>query len=170
MENNQNTAFVELYTTNYIRIRAFILSLVPNITEADDIMQETSRVMWQKFDQYQPGTNFASWAVTIAKYEVLKYRRTYNSKVPLGSDVIEIMADETKGPDIEENERLDALKGCLKKLNEKDHSLIRHRFEQKTTARELSKQYGVAMNTIYRNEIRILRVLQSCIKKSLRAT
>ena len=166
-DNKDNSIFVQLYSSNFIRIRAFILSLVPNVTEAEDILQETARVMWQKFDQYEPGTNFASWAVTIAKFEVLKYRRKYNSKAPLGSDILDIIAEEDHGPKIEENERLEALRGCLKKLNDKDQNLIRFRFEQRITARELSKQIGVAMNTIYRNELRIMRTLQHCINRTI---
>ncbi len=168
--NEHNNAFVELYSSNFIRIRAFILSLVPNVNEADDILQETSKIMWQKFDQYQPGTNFCSWAVTIAKYEILKYRRDHHSRVPFGSDIIEILAEECQGPVFQDDERLDALRGCLKKLNPKDQHFIQFRFEHKKTARELSKQIGVAMNTIYRNELRILHHLQRCINKTLGVT
>ena len=47
--NENKSSFVELYSSNYNRIKYSILSLVPNANEADDIMQETSRVMWEKF-------------------------------------------------------------------------------------------------------------------------
>ena len=163
----KNSTFVELYSSNYNRIRSFILTLVPNTSEADDILQETSRVMWEKFDQFEPGTNFTSWAVTIAKFQVLKYRKKFNPKVPLSSEILDTLSDDFSHPLEKENEQLDALRGCLKKLPEKDYNLIKSRFEHKKTARELSQQIGVAMNTIYRNESRVLSLLQNCIYKTL---
>ena len=166
-DSNNNSTFVELYSLNYNRIRSFILTLVPNTAEADDILQETSRVMWEKFDQFQPGTNFASWAVTIAKFQVLKYRKKFNPKVPLSTEIIDTLSDDFNRPMEKENEQLDALRICLKKLEKKDYNLIQSRFEQKKTARELSKQVGVAMNTIYRNESRIISILQNCVYKTL---
>ncbi len=165
----KNSTFVELYSSNYNRIRSFILMMVPNTSEADDILQETSRIMWEKFQQYEPGTNFVSWGVTIAKYQVLKYRKNYNSKVPLSSEIIDKLSEDFESPLDRENDQLDALRGCLKKLEKKDYHLIQSRFEHKKTARELSQQIGVAMNTIYRNESRVLYLLQRCIYKTLGA-
>ena len=121
----------------------------------------------EKFDQFQPGTNFVSWAVTIAKFQVLKYRKKFNPKVPLSSEIIDTLSDDYNGPLDKEDEQLDALRHCMKKLNGKDYNLIKSRFEHKKTARELSQQIGVAMNTIYRNESRVLALLQNCVYKTL---
>ena len=165
--NDRSSIFVELFSSNYNRIKSFILTLVPNTSDADDIMQETSRIMWEKFDQFEIGTNFVSWAFTIAKYQVLSYRKKYNTKVPLSPELIEIIANESAQPLEKEQERLDALRGCIKKLNLKDRALLDYRFVKRKTARELSAQIGVVMNTIYRNESRILTLLMKCIYKNL---
>lgn len=165
--DNRNRIFVELFSSNYNRIRSFILTIVPNISDADDILQETSKIMWEKFDQFEIGTNFVSWAVTIAKYQALNFRKKYNPKAPLSTDLVELLADESEDFLEDENERLEALQGCLKKLQKKDMNLIKNRFVQRKTARELSKEIGVAMNTIYRNESRILSLLLNCIQQTL---
>ncbi len=165
--NNRSGTFVDLFSSNYNRIKSFILTLVPNTSDADDIMQETSKIMWEKFDRFEIGTNFVAWAFTIAKYQVLSHRKKYNIKVPLSLELIEIIADESAHPLEKEQERLDALRGCIKKLNLKDRALLDHRFVKRKTAHELSSQIGVAMNTIYRNESRILTLLMKCIYKKL---
>ena len=61
--------------SNQKRIYAFILGMVPNYQDAEDLFQETILVMWSKFDQFQRGTSFASWGATVAKYQILNARR-----------------------------------------------------------------------------------------------
>ncbi len=165
--NEGNVAFLELFTSNYSRIRAYIFALVPNSSDADDIFQETSKILWEKFEKFEIGTNFCAWAITIAKLQVLKYRSKYNTKVQLSSDMIELLSKESFKLLDNESDRLDALRSCLKKLKDKDQLLINYRFVQKKTARELSMLIGVAMNTIYRNESRILSLLMKCICRKL---
>ena len=160
-------SFVELYSSNYNRIKHTILSLVPNVNEAEDIMQETSRVMWEKFDQFKIGTNFAAWAITIARFQIMKYRSKFNSKVNLDPDVVDMLIEDSKKTLAEDDQRIDALRKCLNKLEIKDQKLIKSRFELKMTAKELSKENGVAMNTIYRHESRILSLLFGCIRRTI---
>ena len=121
----------------------------------------------RSFDQFEIGTNFVAWAVTIARFQVLKYRREFNSKIELNSDILALMVEDASNPIEKEDLRMDALRACLSKLEDKDSKLIKARFEQKKTARELSKENGVAMNTIYRNESRIFSLLFGCIRRAV---
>ena len=41
------------------RIFAYILTLVPHGADAEDIMQETASVAWEKFGTFKEGTDFA---------------------------------------------------------------------------------------------------------------
>ncbi len=166
----KNEFFAEMFSLNYRHIMSFIYTLVPNSSDADDIMQETARVMWEKIDDFEVGTNFVAWALTIAKYQVLSYRKKYHSKVSFNLDLIETLSQEAEDPPLQNHHRLDALRRCLQKLDQKDRKLIFYRFEKRFTAKMLSKQIGVAMNTIYRNESRILHRLLNCVQKTLRTT
>src|SRR5579872_6953512 len=65
--------FVRLFLQNQKRIHGLILALVPRSPDADDILQEASAVLWQKFGEFKLGTNFAAWALRIARYQVLAY-------------------------------------------------------------------------------------------------
>ena len=67
--------FISLLTVNYPRIKSFIFCRVPNQVDSEDIMQEATALMWEKFDQFEPGTNFLAWALTIARFKILSYRR-----------------------------------------------------------------------------------------------
>lgn len=70
--------FVRLFAQYEGNVRAFVTSLLPNWEGVDEVMQETSIVLWRKFDEFdpdRPGSKFTDWAFMIARYEVLKYRR-----------------------------------------------------------------------------------------------
>jgi RNA polymerase sigma-70 factor (ECF subfamily) len=52
--------FVQLFAQSSRRIYAYIRTLVPNQADAEDVFQETSKVLWEKFADYEIGTDFCS--------------------------------------------------------------------------------------------------------------
>ena len=67
--------FAELLTHHQGQLLGYIYSLVRNLDDADDLFQQTSLVLWDKFDQYDPSRTFAAWACGVARYEVLNFLR-----------------------------------------------------------------------------------------------
>ena len=68
--------FVQLFAQNERHIRAFARSMGLDWTSVDDVVQTVSLVMWRKWDQFDPDTEFMRWARVITRFEVLKFRRT----------------------------------------------------------------------------------------------
>src|SRR3954451_24322967 len=63
--------FLRLFLQNQRRLYAYILTLLPNRADADDVLQEVSLVMWDKFDGEQPPDAFVAWGCRIAYFKVL---------------------------------------------------------------------------------------------------
>ncbi len=109
--------FVHLLTINQRKIYSYILKLVANFNDADDIMQDTTAIMWKKYDTFIPGTNFLGWAVRIAHYNILSYR-TKKGKERLIIDDELFESIQIKA--VKSNDTLDSklkyLKECLSKL------------------------------------------------------
>ena len=74
-EFDRGERFMRHLMGNEHRIYGFILSLVHNWSDADDLLQDVTAIMWRKFDLYEPGTNFCAWALKIARFEVLNFRK-----------------------------------------------------------------------------------------------
>jgi RNA polymerase sigma-70 factor (ECF subfamily) len=51
------------------------MTLVFSHQDAEEVFQNTSVVLWNKFGEFQPGSNFFAWASQVAYYEVLNYMR-----------------------------------------------------------------------------------------------
>lgn len=54
--------FARLFGRHARQIYSYILTLIPHWVDAEDVFQETSTIIWEKFDQYKSGTNFRAWA------------------------------------------------------------------------------------------------------------
>ncbi len=63
--------FTRLLLQNPERVAGLIFSLVPRGTAAADVLPETCAVMWRKFGEFSPGTNFGAWALRIARFQVM---------------------------------------------------------------------------------------------------
>src|SRR5580658_8631053 len=73
--NEHNAAMVRLITNAQPTLYRFIRSLLPDANAAQDVLQETNLVLWRKSDEFRDKVNFMGWAFTIARYQVLAYRR-----------------------------------------------------------------------------------------------
>ena len=66
--------FMRLFTHHQRHVYGYIRGLVPSLVEAEEVLQQTNLLLWEKFDQFQPGTNFRAWACKVAYLTVLKHR------------------------------------------------------------------------------------------------
>ncbi len=65
--------FVELLTQYRGPLFGYIYALVRRLDDAEDLYQDTAMVMWSKFQEYEPGTNFMGWACTVARFRVANF-------------------------------------------------------------------------------------------------
>jgi RNA polymerase sigma-70 factor (ECF subfamily) len=166
--SNEKASFVNMLTANYYRIHAFVLSMVPNDTDADDIMQETVTLMWQNFDRFQAGTNFVSWAVTIAKFQVLRYQKQKKrSRMVLSDEVYDLLISENHTIQELSHERFRALRECLEKLPEKEQTFIKLRYMDGATAKIVAQKVGSSIDAVYRHGAKLNDLLLRCVRNSL---
>ncbi|MFK7790385.1 MAG: sigma factor [Phycisphaeraceae bacterium] len=92
--DDSRTRLTLLWTTAQPMVMAFISSMVPNHTDAEDVLQRTAYDIATNFEQYDPDRPFIAWAIGIAKYKVLDYRRDMSrSKVVFNDAALESIAD-----------------------------------------------------------------------------
>ncbi len=167
-DGERRERFLQLFLANERRIYGFILALVPAWSDADDLLQETSAVMWRKWDEFTPGTDFVAWALRIARYEVLSYRKRRGRDRSLFSDRTDaLLADLAAAPGRAADARRDALEACLAELNDRDRELIRLRYQPGATTQEVADRAGRSLKAVYKALNRIHEQLLMCIRKRL---
>jgi len=162
--------FVQLFTRTQRRLYLFILSQVPNVQDAEEILQEANCIMLAKHDQFDPGTNFLAWASQIAVYEIYKYRRRHGrEKLRFSDEFLQAVAEESPLNLDHLEERRQALEACLKKLRPKDRDLVQERYQPGAKGRDLAEELGRPANSLYQSLGRIRRTLLECIERQLAA-
>lgn len=161
-------AFLALLVPNQMRIQAFILALVPNVTDAEDIYQETVYVMWDKFSTFEVGTDFVAWAVTIAKFKILEFRaKQQKSKVQFSDKIYESLESVAASQMPVIQDHLDALKDCIHKLSEKEKSLLGMRYAANMSFRQMSSRVGKNTSALHRTLAIIHSKLALCVRRVL---
>ncbi len=160
-------AFLHLYATCHYRILAYILSLVPNETDAEDLMQETTMVMWRKFKQFEMGTDFVAWGMAIARYEVLDARKRQKSMMFFDDEVLQALEADSLYMIKQSDSSLDILKACLDKLCKNDQQLIYLRYFEDHSIKNISSRTGRNLKTVYRTIARIHDNLLECLRRQL---
>ncbi len=160
--------FVELYSQHYQRLQYYVMALLPTPTDAADVLQETSLVLWKKFETFESGTNFFAWACTIARLQTKKhYQSTNRSAVLLAESTLELVATEAMEAVNNPTLAMDALESCLDKLDESDRKLICRRYEAGVSVKAIAAEIGVTPNFLSKTFSRIRRNLLTCIQATL---
>jgi RNA polymerase sigma-70 factor (ECF subfamily) len=162
--------FIQLFTKHQRRIFLYILSLVPNPVDAEEVLQETNLIIWSKCRQFQAGSNFQAWACQIAHYEVLKFRdRRRREKLRFSDEFVEVLAREAATQaDVLEHRRL-ALVHCLAELKQRDRELIQCRYTPGANGKSVADVLGRPVNSIYQSLGRIRKLLLECVNRRLTA-
>ena len=138
--------FLSLLLPSQKRILGYILAYVPNYADADDILQNTLSILWKKFDQYEPETDFLAYAFTVARYEIMNYFRKSNKagKLHLGENLQHIIEAESASTHQLFNHRVEALKECFTKLTAGEMHLVQMRYEQEMSFSKIGQRLGVS--------------------------
>jgi RNA polymerase sigma-70 factor (ECF subfamily) len=167
--NDQRTRqFLLLLGRHERRLRAFILSLVPNWADADDIGQEVKIRLWEQFDSYDPAKDFGAWARTIAHYQVLSYREKQGRESRRMSDkFVEALADEASRLSEELDAGQQALKDCFDKLPAAKREMLVHYYSGERTTREIAAELGRTFDATRQAILRTRIALRDCVEETL---
>ena len=169
-EKDQYKQFVKLLRLHEKKIYGHILFLVPNHNIAEDIMQETIVVMLRKFSDYKEGSNFSAWGITIGRFLIKEYyRKKSHSIVHFSSEAMENISESAAEVFDAYDDRTEALQRCLKKLPEDAAGIMKLRYQQNLTIREVAEQFGKSIHSIYKQVSKIHFLLQRCIERNLSA-
>lgn len=150
-----------------IVLRGFVLGLVPQRHLADDIVQETFLTACQKSDDYEPGTNFRAWVLTIARYKVLAMlKRRGAGEALLSPDVVELLADEPP-EDLRLPERTLALDACVAKLGPSARRAVLLRYTDDLGPTEIAREMGWSVNALNVALSRARAFLRTCVEQTL---
>jgi RNA polymerase sigma-70 factor (ECF subfamily) len=163
--NAAREQFLTLFLRSEREIFRYVAALVPNLCDADDIVQQTAISLWEKFDAYDPSRPFTPWACRFALNKTRQWierRQRWQALLANGlAEELEQRRDELQ-PVWET--RLRRLEGCLTQLPDEQRSLVEGYYFRRDGVEALATETGRSVAATYKMLQRIRHRLQRCIE------
>jgi RNA polymerase sigma-70 factor, ECF subfamily len=161
---------MRLFIASEPEVLRYIMAVIPSVTDARDVLQETAAALWRKMDAYDPAMPFTPWACRFAANEIRAYlRREHRQRRWLDEDVAELLrvhqeqAMETQRRDTEH------LRECLKELPPAQHELLRRYYFDEQTVETIATTLNRTTEAIYKTLQRSRQALAACLKRKQEA-
>jgi len=149
-------------------LSAFVASLVPHWSDADEIVQETRIRLWEQFDEYDETRDFGAWARTIAHYFVLAHRKKMGRESNrLDDDVIEQIAATAATEIAQVNPRRDALKECLEEMQADQRELLQRCYGGGESIRQVAEEIDRSFGSVRQSLYRLRSSLFDCVERKV---
>jgi RNA polymerase sigma-70 factor (ECF subfamily) len=159
---------MEQLTQHQGQLFGYIFSLVHDWEDTRDIFQQTSLVLWGKFDTFEPNSNFAAWACVAARYTAMNFLRAkQRAESRLSDTLLDEVAVEFESASPSDMARRTALASCLQKLSELDRQLVELCYSPQASIKEVGKLLGRSSPGICKSLRRIREKLFECIDRTL---
>lgn len=159
--------FLSLFLRSEREVFRYVAALVPNVADAEDIVQQTALALWEKFDAYDPNQPFTPWACRFALNKTKQWlERRQRWQALLEGGLAEELAQrrEELRPEIET--RLKHLEGCLSKLPEEQRSIVEGYYYRRDGVEKLAEQSDRTVAATYKTLQRIREALQLCMENA----
>lgn len=168
-EEHHIAAFSDLLAANRSRLFGYIYAMLHNMSDAEDVYQQTTVLLWEKFGEFEQGTDFGSWALRFAYYNTKNFQRSQGrAKLFFSETVMEkVAASYGASKPAESSEQLSALAHCLSQLSESNQHILRLRYSESTSVKrlaELEQKTEAAMSMVL---TRLRKSLLRCVNKQL---
>jgi RNA polymerase sigma-70 factor, ECF subfamily len=163
--------YIQLLNESQSRLFAYLYSHVLNMADAEDLYQQVAMVLWQKFDQFVPGTDFGSWGIRVAELTIKNFLRgRRRSKILFSDEVMQRIVDRQSQISQDAAEaRTEALKSCLKRLPQHDRQLVERCYGGDFKIKEIAADEGRSAGAGYTALCRIRQALLACIERKIAA-
>jgi RNA polymerase sigma-70 factor (ECF subfamily) len=156
--------FVRLLTVAQPRLFRYNATLLGDVHDASNVLQETNVVLWAKSSEFRPGSNFFAWAREIAYFKSLSFVRDQNrEKLIVDQALVEQVFDESESTD--GDDRRMALRHCLTELDDRQVQLLRSRYTEGASMLEIAQQQGRSVGAVKMALKRVRASLLGCIQR-----
>jgi RNA polymerase sigma-70 factor (ECF subfamily) len=167
-EQDRHNLFSELIARYRSELYAYILAIVRNWEDADDLFQSVCLVLWSKFALFQPGSSFFSWARQTAKLEARYFLRRKQSPEHISEELLDALAETVLNGQYEDTELYQTtLERCRRKLNATDEELIELCYVDDLGSREIANRVQRSQQSVCQSLKRVRRQLLKCIQLEL---
>ncbi len=158
--------FTRQWTTTLPKVAAFVGSMVYDVTDRDDVLQDCAVAAMASFDRYDASRSFAGWAIGIARNQIrLYFRRKSNDPHVFDDDALDVLVNAFARARPEEDRKLSKLEACVEQLEGRSRELCEYRYANDLKPAAIAGKVGMTPNAVAKSLQRIREQLRECIEK-----
>lgn len=162
--------FMRLFLETERELLRYVMALIPNPSDARDVVQETAVALWRAVEKYDPSRPFGPWACRFALNEArLHLRSEARRRVQLEEDVAELLDARRVELAKPLDTRREHLRDCLERLPEDQRELVRDYYFNDEKIEHLATRIGRGTEAVYKSLQRIRQTLHHCIERKIHA-
>ncbi len=158
-------AFRKLYEDTDRTIYGFILSILKNPQDAEEVMQETYMKVWTSAPSYKAQGKPLAWMFTIARNLCYMRFREQKHKSDLGLDDLDGAETGQLCPQIEDAADKLVLKAALKTLKEEERQIVLLKNSSGLKHREIAEVLGMPLATVLSKYNRAMKKLERYLRE-----
>jgi RNA polymerase sigma-70 factor (ECF subfamily) len=167
MASADRDAFAELIVRNERRVFAYIVTLLTDRDEAEDVFQETCLTLWRKWEEFDPDRDFFSWACGVAHNKVRNVlRRRRPGRLQLSDDVLGQISDTRLKADKLLELRGQFLGLCLEKLADEQRRLLELCYLGDRPIKAIAEEMGISPAALTMRLQRIRKTVLECMEQA----
>jgi RNA polymerase sigma-70 factor, ECF subfamily len=168
-EDDKSAEFVKLITQHQRTLFGYIVTLVRNSSDSEDILQETNLVLWNKHKEYKSGTDFMAWASCVAFFKSQNFLKTKSrNRVCFNDQLLTKLSDMQIDRADVHTINSTMLVYCLEKLSATSQQLLKLCYGGNQSIQEVARQLGRPVGSIYNTLSHIRLKLWKCIHYSIK--
>ena len=170
-KKNDQRAFVFLYDECWDYIYGYIFKISKDEKIAEELSLKTLSKAFDKIDKFNPKFKFKSWVIAICKNLHIDYLRKQNTNnryelyITERKELNYKIADEILSPEDEfiKSQNIDNLLNKVKKLKPGYEKVIKMKYFEEMTYKEISQKTQIPMNTVKVMMLRAKKILAELI-------
>jgi RNA polymerase sigma-70 factor, ECF subfamily len=147
--DRDRTAFAAVYDRLAPRVYGFLLKLLGNRPDADDVLQETFLQVWHQAGRFDPVRgNPDGWALMIARSRAGDRLRKRAATKVVGEPPVEPATTAHPGERLEASDDAGRLSAALARIPPEQGDLIRLAFYDGLTHEQIARTLGLPLGTV----------------------
>ncbi|MBT5902168.1 MAG: sigma-70 family RNA polymerase sigma factor [Opitutaceae bacterium] len=146
------------------KLLGYIMSLVANAVDAQDVLQESNRVITAKLDELRQADRFAAWAYRIAYYQSLAFlKKSGRDRHQFGDELLSNIAAMSEEVAEATETGLARLDRCLARLPDRSRFVVSDYYYADLSIEEIGRKRSIQPNHVAQILYRSRKALHACI-------
>jgi RNA polymerase sigma-70 factor (ECF subfamily) len=138
-----------LFARHHVRVFRFVLRLVRNEANAEDLISEVFLDVWRQAGKFEGRSSVSTWMLSIARFKALSSLRK-KSEGELDDETAQSIEDDADDPEVavQKKDKAQALRECLQSLSPEHREIVDLVYYHEKSVEEASEILGIPENTV----------------------